>query len=545
MSTHAEFEYLIIGAGPAGLQLGYYLEEAGLSYLILEAGDSPGTFFKVFPRHRRLLSINKIYTGYDENEINLRWDWNSLLSDRDHLPFGQYSARYFPDADDLVKYLEDYAARFDLKMRCRVTVTRIWRDNGFQVRDAEGHVYTCRRLIVATGVSKPYVPPIPGIELAENYTGVSVDAKEFTNQRVLIIGKGNSAFETADNLVATAAAIHLVSPTSVTMAWRTHFVGHLRAVNNNILDTYQLKSQNAILDATVHKIERRNGKLAVTVAYRHANGEVEELLYDRVIACTGFRFDDSIFDPACRPALTITDRFPHQTSEWESTNVQDLYFAGTLMQARDYKKTTSAFIHGFRYNIRALFRILQHKYHHQPWPSRTIRASAEGLTEAVIQRVNSSSGLWQQFGLLSDVIEVSDDGREARYYEELPVDYVHDREFGQRHQYYLITLEYGPDHAFHDPFNVQRIERHDVQQAQRSNFLHPVVRHYTGSELISEHHIIEDLAAEWLEDVHIQPLMKYFDTELTQCRESKDWTRPCEAEYLDRVQAATPLAITG
>ena len=79
MNTH--FDYLIVGAGPAGLQLGYFLERAGRNYLILEAGDGPGTFFKQFPRHRKLISINKIYNGYEDPELSLRCDWNSLLSD--------------------------------------------------------------------------------------------------------------------------------------------------------------------------------------------------------------------------------------------------------------------------------------------------------------------------------------------------------------------------------------------------------------------------------------------------------------------------------
>jgi protoporphyrinogen oxidase len=38
-------EYVIIGAGPAGLQLGYFLAQTGRSYVILEAGRTPGTFF--------------------------------------------------------------------------------------------------------------------------------------------------------------------------------------------------------------------------------------------------------------------------------------------------------------------------------------------------------------------------------------------------------------------------------------------------------------------------------------------------------------------
>ena len=74
---------------------------------------------------------------------------------------------------------------------------------------------------------------------------------------MFIIGKGNSAFETADNLTEHAAVIHVAGPRSINFAWRTHFIGHLRAVNNNFLDTYQLKTQNMVLDGDILRIERR------------------------------------------------------------------------------------------------------------------------------------------------------------------------------------------------------------------------------------------------------------------------------------------------
>src|SRR6185369_4063812 len=150
-------DYLIIGAGPAGLQLAYYLERAGRDYLVLEAGDGAGTFFKKFPRHRKLISINKVYTGYDDNEINLRWDWNSLLCDSDNMLFKNYSKRYFPPADDLVRYLSDFAAHYGLKVRYGTKVVNINRPDGFLVTDSQGDTYVCARLIMATGVSKPYI----------------------------------------------------------------------------------------------------------------------------------------------------------------------------------------------------------------------------------------------------------------------------------------------------------------------------------------------------------------------------------------------------
>ena len=64
-------DYLIIGAGPAGLQLGYFLDCQQRDYLILERSDNPGSFFRKFPRHRQLISINKIHTGVEDPEVNL------------------------------------------------------------------------------------------------------------------------------------------------------------------------------------------------------------------------------------------------------------------------------------------------------------------------------------------------------------------------------------------------------------------------------------------------------------------------------------------
>ena len=391
---------------------------------------------------RKLISINKVYTGHADREINLRWDWNSLLDDEDAPRLGDYTEEYFPGADDLVRYLEDYARRHGLNIETGVDVKRVSRDgDGFVVEDARGGSYRARRLVVATGCSLPHVPQIPGSQHAELYDHVSVDPADFRNQRVLILGKGNSGFETADNLVGAASAIHVASPRPLRMAWESKYVGHVRAVNNNLIDTYQLKSQNAILDATCERIEHRDGRLHATFLYAHADGERETLAYDRIICCTGFRFDTSVFDESCRPDLVIDGRFPGQTSAFESTNVPGLFFAGSLMQARDWKKKQSGFIHGFRYNLRALHRIFELRYFGNEWPHRRVAPEPGALSEAVLARVNRSSALWQQTGFLCDLIVVPRDGSPARYYEELPTAYVHDSPFDRYADYYTVTLD--------------------------------------------------------------------------------------------------------
>jgi thioredoxin reductase len=503
-----DLEYIIIGAGPAGLQTAYYLKKAGLSFKILEGGAEVGAFFRKFPRHRKMISINKVHTGVDEEELKLRWDWNSLLSDELSPLLRDFTERYFPDADDFVQYLKTFQTRHALDVELNTRVAKIAKTKAgtFVVKSTDDRSWTAKRIIIATGVAEENIPAFPGADICDTYAAVSIDPKQFVNKRVLILGKGNSAFETADNLVETAAVIHVASPNPLRFAWKTHFVGDLRACNNNVLDTYQLKLQNAVIDGTVAAVKRDGNSLAAEIHYSHANGEVETILYDHVILCTGFKLDVSIFDASCRPSLTPDNRFPVQTSSWESVNVPGMFFAGTLMQQRDRKKYMSAFIHGFRYNVRTLCQILRSRYHAVPLPAVNVGGSASELGDALLAQMNRSSALWQQPGFLADAVVLDRRAQKGRYLEALPADYVKDHLL-ESGSVLMLTLEFGKTQA--DPFFFERVQREDARNAADSTFLHPVVRCYERGRLVSEHHVLEDLAAEWKEPEHVDPLQAY------------------------------------
>ena len=270
-----------------------------------------------------------------------------------------------------------------------------------------------------------------------------------------------------------------------------------------------MKSQNTIIDANINGIQRCNGKLEIDFSYTHAQEQRLNVQVDRVILCTGFRFDDSIFDSSCKPALAIEDKYPAQTSEWESLNIKDLYFVGTLMHMRDFQKSFSGFIHGFRYNVEALNLILSKKYHNEDWPSLESAVHTSALTKRIIERVNTNSALFQQPGFLCDMITISEERQRAHYYQAIPVDYVHDSDFGGQENYFLITMEYGHE-DYCDPFNIPRVpDRGDL-----SAFIHPVVRHFTGNKLLSEYHIPEDLENNWSQEMYYQPFLGYMIKEV-------------------------------
>ena len=496
----SSYDYLIIGAGPAGLQLGYFLQKSERTYLIVEVAESPGSFYASLPRHGKMISINKIYTGYDTPETRLRYDWNSLLCDNPELLVRNYSSLYFPWTSEYKWYLEDFALHYQLNISYRTRITEVTKQNdGFVVSDQTGKSYLCKSLIVATGLGlNPYIPEIPGIELGEHYLHYSIDPEDYKDQRVLIIGKGNAAFETANALAATARMLHLCSPTSVKMAWETHFMGHVRTVNTEFIDTYYLKGQNALLDARIEKLERCPEGIVASVVYSHASGQTMQILYDRVLLCTGFRFDTSIFDDTCHPELTYKGKLPAMTCEWESTNVKNLYFAGTLTQMRDYQKTMSNVVHGFRFNTLFLSQLLAYKYYNAAFPYHEIRSDVVEIAQYILKRFSETAALFLQPGFFCDLLVLLPQAQKVHCFANVPLDYVYEKWLEGGGHYYTLSLEYGhyegsPRHMVRDP---------DPNHAHDDIYLHPVVRHFIDATQVAELHLPENLENSWLPGKH-------------------------------------------
>lgn len=510
-TTGTRHRYVIIGAGPAGLQLSYYLQQAGSDYLTLERAPEPGEFFRRFPRHRKLISLNKVHSVSTDPEIRLRWDWNSLLHEPADLPFADYSQEYFPSADDMVRYLGDFGRHHRLDVRYDTEVVRVDKsEDGFVVHTADGTV-SAQCLIVAAGWGRPNIPDVPGIEHAVGYEDMSTDPADYADQRVLILGKGNSAFETASALLGHASMIHLASPRPLRLAWNTKHPGDVRGHHGAVLDSYQFKTLHSVLDCVIDEIRPVGDRFEVRLTYTHADGETAVMEYESVLRCTGFAMDTSIFGADCAPGMTPNGRMPATRPGWQSVNVDGLYFAGTLAQDRDFKKASSAFIDGFRYNLRTLTALLRERYEGAPLDHDKLEAEAGVLTAAVLDRVNWSSALWTQFEFLVDVLVVDALTGQVRHYHDLPEEYAVSR-FGAEPHYYTFGLRWGRD----DYSDVFAIERHpQPDRASESAFIHPVIRRYRGGELVEELHLLEDLLAEWRRpDRHVQPLHDFFTQDL-------------------------------
>lgn len=288
----------------------------------------------------------------------------------------------------------------------------------------------------------------------------------------------------------------MVSPDPLTLAWNSKHSGHVRAHLTGPLDTYQLKLVLAkLLDASVTSIERRGAEYLVSVAYTQADGEVETFVVDRLINCTGFEANLSMFGKACQPVCAIEGRFPAMTSTWESENIPGLFFVGAPAQTNDFQKASSPFIGGFRYNARTLFHLLEERYHAVPFPHQKPPSDTRELAEWLARRMTRSARTFFQFGVLVDVLVL--EFGEIRYYCELPIDYAHER-FGHCPLYVLIGFEWGAYDG--DVFAIPRLPQ--SEDADRSAFIHPVLRAFGRGELVGVHHLLEDLFAVFTDTVY-------------------------------------------
>ncbi|XP_077980798.1 FAD-dependent oxidoreductase domain-containing protein 2-like isoform X2 [Glandiceps talaboti] len=551
-------DYCVIGAGPGGLQMGYFFQQAGRDYIIFERDNTAGAFYTKYPRHRKLISINKRYTGKTNKEFNFRHDWNSLISHDESLLIKHYSKEFFPHADVMVQYLQDYASKLQLNIQYNTNIVNIKRAPDarigypkFRVLDQNNATYDCRNLIISTGISTPNKPQFKGIEHTIGYEDMSMNEEDYEGKTVLILGRGNSAFETADHILAYTNLIHMVARTRIRLSWETHYVGDLRAVNNGLLDTYQLKSLDGIMEAPVEEIKlvKRDNKILVDIWDEYSISNESESLsssepidnfaarepYDTVIRCLGFKFDFSLFDESVRPVPVrgkSVGKYPHIKDDYEATGIPGMYFAGTNSHSVDHKKSAGGFIHGFRYTARVLHRLLENHNHHVPWPS--VSASSTNLLNHIIKRINEASGTYQMFGVLGDVIVLREDGTQYEYFEEFPVKLIPDfkaKTGKDAEQIIVILMEYGKNFSGpgKDPFRGDRATGEPID-AHNSNFLHPVFYYYdhlpTKPEMrkLSKifdtlprpalmHHIVEDFLTLWTApNSHILPLRRYLET---------------------------------
>jgi putative flavoprotein involved in K+ transport len=186
-SDRERLDVVVIGAGQAGLAIGSFLARQGRRFLIVDGAGSIGAAWRS------------------------RWDSLVLFTPRgyDSLPGLAFPGApdSYPTRDDVIAYLETYAATFELPIELESTVRSLTaKDDGFVV-ELDDRRIEADQVVVATGPFQvPHVPALAGQLAQEVFQTHSTGYRrpgDVPEGRVLVVGGGNTGFQIAKELAAT------------------------------------------------------------------------------------------------------------------------------------------------------------------------------------------------------------------------------------------------------------------------------------------------------------------------------------------------------
>lgn len=306
---------LIIGAGPAGLAVAGRLRKMNVPFEIIEQTD-------------------QIASSWHNHYDRLHLHTVKQLSALPYLPFPENYPVYVSRLK-LVEYYKQYARQFQIEPHFKISLQSARRKekNHWSIHTDTDIVFEAKNVVFATGINR--VPNFPTWQGQENYGGKIIhsryykNAQAFADQKVLVIGMGNTGAEVALDLTENDAQAFIsvrgpvnfvprdvngrpVQLTAKTLAklpfgigdWlgmqiRKRIIGDLSKYGvpmSKMNPTEQLlkTGKTPVIDiGTVAHIKSEKIKVLPDIAHFtpsgvcFKNGEIHD--FDSVIACTGYR----------------------------------------------------------------------------------------------------------------------------------------------------------------------------------------------------------------------------------------------------------------
>jgi putative flavoprotein involved in K+ transport len=178
-------EVVIVGAGQAGLAVSRELAQAGVAHVVLERGR-----------------VGQTWRGRWESFCLVTPNWFCQLPGH---PYDGDDPDGFMPRDEVVAYLERYAAGFEAPVRdgCEVTSLRRERDGSFRLETSAGEI-VARTVVLSTGAYQRPHRPAAAATLASDLLQIDVEdyrkPADLPPGPVLVVGSGQSGCQIAEEL---------------------------------------------------------------------------------------------------------------------------------------------------------------------------------------------------------------------------------------------------------------------------------------------------------------------------------------------------------
>jgi putative flavoprotein involved in K+ transport len=320
--SNDRFDVAVVGAGQAGLAMGYLLAKEGRQFVIFEAASSIGSAWRT------------------------RWDSLLLFTPRRYdslpgLPFPGDRNGY-PGKGEVISYLERYALTFELPVELDSPVRSVAPADGGFTLDLGTRTVEAEQVVIATGPFQ--VPSIPAF--AANLAPDVVQMHSTGYRRpsdvpegiVAVVGGGNTGFQIAKELSATHTVVLAIGsrqtplpqrPLGRDLFWWLTKTGLIEKTVDSRIGR-RARDRDTLIGSSVRDAKRHGvavkprvvGSSHRTVTF--ADGS--ELDVDGVIWATGYRSDYSWIDV---PVFDQDGRVLHRRG---ITDYPGLFFLGLTWQ---------------------------------------------------------------------------------------------------------------------------------------------------------------------------------------------------------------------
>lgn len=299
----------VIGAGPCGLAVGVAAKRAHLACSLFDKGAVVSSLQR-YPLYMTFFSTpEKLEIG---------------------VPF--ITAGDKPTRREALAYYRRVAEHFELDVRQYHEVVRVARTpEGFELvarhpGAAEPETIRTRHVVCATGYfESPNQLGVPGEDLP-HVSHFFVEPHPYWQQRVVVVGGGNSAVEAALELTRVNAQVTMV-----------HFLGDFdRGVKPWVLPdiTNRVKEGRVAVRWCSRVVEITRSHV---VLRREPDGDREVVPAEFVLALTGYRADLRLLR-SLGVAVDETTGVPRHAPATMETNVAGVYIAGVLSSGFDANK---------------------------------------------------------------------------------------------------------------------------------------------------------------------------------------------------------------
>jgi putative flavoprotein involved in K+ transport len=317
------YDVVVIGAGQAGMAIGHHLARQGRRFVMLDAADSIAATWRS------------------------RWDSLLLFTPRryDGLPGLAFPGEPdgYPSRDEVVAYLERYAAAFELPIQLDSRVRSLAAANGGFVLELDDRTLEADQVVIATGpFQTPHVPGLAGglgPEVAQLHAADYRSPEEIPHGTALVVGGGNSGFQIAEELAATRD-VHLsigsrqsALPQRILgrdLFWYLEATGLMDRSTDTRIGRRMMAREPVLVGSSPRAIRRRGVALhprAVTASGRAVGfADGSRLEVDSVIWATGYRPDHAWI------RVDVTDAEGRIRHRRGVTDVPGLYFLGLSWQ---------------------------------------------------------------------------------------------------------------------------------------------------------------------------------------------------------------------